>query len=48
MYMDPLTSQAQQLIHDLGSHCTKISEIKQDRVVSTAIQKGLDEVNGDN
>ena len=44
--LDILTTQAQQLIQNLGSRNTKISEIiaQEDRAVFTAIQKGLDRV----
>ena len=45
--LDSLTPQAQQLIHNLGSHNTKVSDIvhQKDAAVFTAIQEGLDRAN---
>ena len=45
--LDTLTPQAKQLIQDLGSQNTKVSEIvaQEDRAVFTAIQEGLDRAN---
>ena len=45
--LDTLTPQARQLIQNVGSHNTKVSEIvaQEDRAVFTAIQEGLDKAN---
>ena len=45
--LDTLTPQAQQLIQNVGSRNTKVSEIvaQEDRAVFTAIQEGLDRAN---
>ena len=45
--LDTLTPQVQQLIQNIGSRNTKVSEIvaQEDRAVFTAIQEGLDKAN---
>ena len=44
---DELTPQAKEAIASLGSKCTKVSEIveQKDQAVFTAIQEGLDKAN---